>query len=155
MNIPFKHFFVESANKFHLNWQKVRTAAKSLKDIDSKINLVFDYLHKYPNIHNYGRIENWLKTSKMAKFNDPDKDKKFDKAISYLINNKDKFLSEEDPDISMEDTPIEILKSVYDDLRKRTYNFQMKGKIPKAHLEFENKLKTFLKDKGVNVKDRA
>ena len=152
--MSFKIFLEARANKFHLNWQLVRTKARSFKKVADKINLVMNFLKKYPNIHNYGRIDNWLKTSKMAKSNDPNKDELFADALNSLHDNAQKYSSSEDPDIPIEDVSSKDLLEVYNDLRKRTYGFQMKGKIPPAHTAFENDLKKELDKRGISYENR-
>ena len=153
--MSFKIFLESRANKFHLNWQIVRTKARKFKKVADKINLVIDFLKKYPNIHNYGRIDNWLKTSKMAQSNDPNKDELFANALNNLHADIEKYSSTEDPDISIEDVSSEDLLEVYNDLRKRTYNFQMKGKIPSAHTAFEDNLKKELDNRRISYKNRG
>jgi hypothetical protein len=91
----------------------------------------------------------------MAQSIDPDKDELFANALNNLHADIEKYSSTEDPDISIEDVSSEDLLEVYNDLRKRTYNFQMKGKIPAAHTAFEDNLKKELDNRRISYKNRG
>lgn len=138
---PFLDFFQEntrSVNKFNIHWQIVRTNARTIKDINNKIDYVLGFLNANKNIHNYGRVLNWLR---MTKLGYPEKDRKiFENSIIALEKNKNAYnnISDDDNDLSKISTL--DLKKVYNDLSKRKYGFQYKT-VPKEHIEFLDQLK--------------
>ena len=54
---------------------------KRLKNVNEKIKFVMDYLERNKNIYDKNRIENWLKTTRMAYKATPLNQLKFDKAL--------------------------------------------------------------------------
>lgn len=141
-------FFTESAgraNKFNIHWQIVRVEARDIKDIDSKINHVMKFLNTHKNVHNYGRVHNWVKMTGVAYKGDDRK--KFEDTLASLEKNKDKYASTEDNDGDLSKVSTENLKKVQQDLSKRKYGFQYKS-VPKAHTEFMSHLDKELKSRG-------
>lgn len=128
----------QRANKFNIHWQIVRTNARDIKDVDDKISFVLRFLNKNKNIHNYGRVHNWLKMTGVAYKGE--KREKFEKAAKQIENSKEKYSSEEDMSNDLDSVSRDDLEKVYKDLSKRKYGFQYKS-VPKAHTEFLNKLK--------------
>jgi hypothetical protein len=131
----------KQANKFNIHWQIVRTNARDIKDVDDKISYVIKFLNKNKNIHNYGRVHNWLKMTGVAYKGE--KREKFVEILSEVEYNKEEYASKEDMSNDLNSIPKEDLKKVYKDLSKRKYGFQYKS-VPKAHTEFLNKLEEVL-----------
>ena len=127
----------KQANKFNIHWQIVRANARDLKDVDDKISYVMEFLNKNKNIHNYGRVHNWLKMTSVAYKGE--KREKFVAVLDNVEDSKDKYASKEDMSNDLNSVPKEDLEKVYKDLSKRKYGFQYKS-VPKAHTEFLNKL---------------
>ena len=121
-------------SKFDMSWQLIRTQARQIKDVQSKINFVLEFLEKNPNIHNYLRVKNWLNMTKIG-YKDFTSQQKFDEALNYLEEEKAKFQSTEDNNKKLSDFSTNELNIVYKDLNKRKYNFQF-NKTPVAHIEF-------------------
>ena len=131
------------ADKFNIHWQLVRTRVRNIKDVDQKINQVMSFLNRDKNIHNYGRVHNWLKMTGVAYKGD--QRKKFEDAVSSLEANKSKYSSTEDSENDLSKMSKDDIRLVYKDLAKRKYGFQYKS-VPKAHTDFVNKLKRELGD---------
>ena len=131
----------KQANKFNIHWQIVRTNARDIKDVDDKISYVIKFLNKNKNIHNYGRVHNWLKMTGVAYKGE--KREKFVEILSEVEYNKEEYASKEDMSNDLNSIPKEDLEKVYKDLSKRKYGFQYKS-VPKAHTEFLNKLEEVL-----------
>jgi hypothetical protein len=136
----FKDFYLsENVNKFNISWQLVRTEARDIKDVTEKISFVLRFLKDHPNKHNYGRVHNWLRMTKLGYKSQPKEASKFDKALEALDKKKENYSSEEDYETDIKDLSDEKLQKVYKDLKKRKYGFQIKT-VPKAHTEFLSKL---------------
>jgi hypothetical protein len=131
------------ANKFNIHWQLARTQVRKIKDVDAKIKFIMNFLNRNKNIHNYGRVHNWLKMTGVA-YKD-DKRQKFVDAVSKLEANKSKYSSTADNENDLSKMSKDDLKLVYKDLSKRKYGFQYKS-VPKAHTDFMDKLKKALED---------
>ena len=54
------------SNKFNIHWQIVRVKARSIKDVDAKVDFVMDFLNSNKNVHNKDRVSNWLKMTSYA-----------------------------------------------------------------------------------------
>jgi hypothetical protein len=139
MNFNNYYFLKENVNKFNPAWQIVRTEARDIKDVDKKISFVLNFLNRESNKHNYGRVHNWLRMTKLGYKSEPDKAEKFDKALDKIESNKEKYSSEEDTNADVSSMSDSNLKKVYNDLKKRKYGFQIKT-VPKAHTQFLNQL---------------
>ena len=137
--MTFKAFVTENVNKFNISWQIVRTDARDIKDVDDKISFILRFLNDHPNKHNYGRVHNWLRMTKLGYKSEPEKANKFEDALDKIENKKEKYFSEEDPGSDLESIGKDSLEKVYKDLKKRKYGFQIKT-VPKAHTEFLSKL---------------
>ena len=136
----FKDFHLcENVNKFNIPWQLVRTEARDIKDVSKKISSVIQFLKDHPNKHNYGRVHNWLRMTKLGYKSQPTETKKFDDALEAIENKKENYSSEEDYEIDIKELSDDKLQKVYKDLKKRKYGFQIKT-VPKAHTEFLSKL---------------
>ena len=131
------------ANKFNIHWQLARTQVRKIKDVDAKIKFIMNFLDRNKNIHNYGRVHNWLKMTGVA-YKD-EKRQKFVDAVSKLEDNKSKYSSTSDNDNDLSKMSKDDLKLVYKDLSKRKYGFQYKS-VPKAHTDFLDQLKKALED---------
>jgi hypothetical protein len=131
------------ANKFNIHWQLARTQVRKIKDVDAKIKFIMNFLDRNKNIHNYGRVHNWLKMTGVAYKGD--QRKKFEDAVSRLEANKSKYSSTDDNENDLSKMSKDDLKLVYKDLSKRKYGFQYKS-VPKAHTDFMDKLKKALED---------
>lgn len=131
------------ANKFNIHWQLARTQVRKIKDVDAKIKFIMNFLNRNKNIHNYGRVHNWLKMTGVA-YKD-DKRQKFVDAVAKLEANKSKYSSTADNENDLSKMSKDDLKLVYKDLSKRKYGFQYKS-VPKAHTDFMDKLKKALED---------
>ena len=132
-------------NKFNIQWQIVRTHVRSIKDIDRKIKYVLNFLNKNKNIHNYGRVLNWLNMTGVAYKGDARE--KFVAAANMLKDNKSKYGSLKDVDGDLSKISQTDLEKVYKDLSKRKYGFQYKS-TPKAHTDFMDKLRVAINDKN-------
>lgn len=137
----FNEFIAEAsrANKFNIHWQIVRTQARGIKDPDQKISHVMKHLNSNKNVHNFGRVHNWLKMTGVA-YKGEDRTK-FEHATDALEKRKDEFSSTEDTGNDLSKVSKEDLQKVHKDLSKRKYGFQYKS-VPKAHTEFMDQLKT-------------
>jgi len=129
---------IRQINKFNIHWQIVRVNARAIKVASQKIKYVMEFLRENKNIHNYGRVLNWLQMSKLG-YKDIDR-KFFDYAISLI--KQDKYDST-DNDNDLTKVSREDLLKVYNDLSKRKYGFLYKN-TPKSHTEFMIKLKNNL-----------
>lgn len=129
------------ANKFNIHWQLVRTQARDIKDPDEKINHVMKHLNGNKNVHNYGRVHNWLKMTGVAYKGDDRK--KFEDATRALEKRQHEFSSTDDTANDLSKVSKEDLEKVHKDLSKRKYGFQYKS-VPKAHTEFMGHLKAEL-----------
>lgn len=118
-------------NKFNANWQLVRVKVKNISNIKEKIDIVKNYLDSNKNIYDKERVLNWTKTIKMS-YKDDFKKMLLDDFINY-INTLNYTI--EDNKSSLKDLTLDDINLIYNDLRKRKYNFQFK-KIPKAHIDF-------------------
>ena len=96
------------SNKFNIHWQIVRVKARSIKDVDAKVDFVMDFLNSNKNVHNKDRVSNWLKMTSYAY-----KDRS---AFDVEING-DFILEDLDNDLSKVD--LDNLKLVFKDLSKR------------------------------------
>jgi hypothetical protein len=139
----FSEFIAEAAraDKFNIQWQIVRTDARGIKDPSKKIAFVMSYLNKHKNVHNYGRVHNWLKMTGVAYKGDDRK--KFEDAVASLEKRHGEFSSSQDTDGDLSKMSKDQLNKVYKDLSKRKYGFQYKN-VPKAHTEFLGRLKAEL-----------
>lgn len=139
----FNEFITEAsrANKFNIHWQIVRTQARDIKDPDAKIKHVMNHLNSNKNIHNFGRVHNWLKMTGVAYKGDDRA--KFERATDALEKRKNEFSSSEDTGNDLSKVSKEDLQKVHKDLSKRKYGFQYKS-VPKAHTDFMGQLKAEL-----------
>lgn len=139
----FSDFLTEAsrANKFNIHWQIVRTQARDIKDPDAKIKHVMNHLNSNKNIHNFGRVHNWLKMTGVA-YKGDDRSK-FEHATGALEKRKSEFSSSEDNGNDLSKVSKEDLQKVHKDLSKRKYGFQYKT-VPKAHTDFMDQLKSEL-----------
>lgn len=130
-----------AANKFNIYWQIVRVKARDIKDVHAKLKYVLDFLNKHKNIHNYERVLNWVQMTGVAYKGE--QRKAFEDAAAKLKENKDAYSSSEDLDNDLSKVDRSEVEKVYADLSKRKYGFQYKT-VPKAHVEFMEKLKSHL-----------
>ena len=139
----FSDFLTEAsrANKFNIHWQIVRTQARDIKDPDAKIKHVMNHLNSNKNIHNFGRVHNWLKMTGVA-YKGDDRSK-FEQATGALEKRKSEFSTSEDNGNDLSKVSKEDLQKVHKDLSKRKYGFQYKT-VPKAHTDFMDQLKSEL-----------
>jgi hypothetical protein len=139
----FSDFLAEAsrANKFNIQWQIVRTDARAIKEPAKKIQFVLNFLNKHKNIHNYGRVHNWLKMTGVAYKGDDRQ--KFESAVAGLEKRQSEFSSQQDSDSDLSKMSTAQLQKVYKDLSKRKYGFQYKN-VPKAHTDFMGQLKAEL-----------
>jgi len=139
----FSDFLIEAsrANKFNIHWQIVRTQARDIKDPDAKIKHVMNHLNSNKNIHNFGRVHNWLKMTGVAYKGDDRA--KFEQATGALEKRKSEFSSSEDNGNDLSKVSTADLQKVHKDLSKRKYGFQYKT-VPKAHTDFMDQLKSEL-----------
>lgn len=138
--------FLESnkANKFNIYWQIVRTKARAIKDVNEKISYVLEFLKDNPNIHNYQRVMNWVKMTGVAYPEGSDKRQAFIDAQVNLEQDKDEYSEIKDNENDLSTVPLDDLKLVYNDLKKRKYGFQYKT-VPQAHINFVKRLEHELK----------
>lgn len=129
------------ANKFNIHWQIVRTQARDIKDPTKKLNHVMDYLNNNKNVHNFGRVSNWVKMTGVA-YKGADREM-FERAHDALSKRTQEFGSKDDNDHDLSKVSTDDLRKVHKDLSKRKYGFQYKS-VPKAHIEFMDQLKAEL-----------
>lgn len=133
-------------NKFNIHWQIVRVKLRQVKDVRDKINAALKFLNDNKNAHNYERVLNWLKTTKMG-YSGAGSDtlEKFDGAVVYLKRMREEgwYSSSNDTDNDLSKVPHNDLQMVYKDLQKRKYGFQFKTP-PKDHVAFMEDLKKAL-----------
>tara|TARA_R110000824_G_scaffold1445_3_gene7292 strand:- start:3867 stop:4271 length:405 start_codon:yes stop_codon:yes gene_type:complete len=134
---------MKRVNKFNIHWQLVRVNARAVKNVEDKIRFVINFLYENQNIHNYGRVYNWLKMTRLG-YKELDR-KLFDNALEEIVSARHgyEFASEEDNDNDLSRVSKEDLLKVYKDLSKRKYNFQYKS-VPVEHVKFMDKLKEYL-----------
>ena len=130
-----------TVNKFNIYWQVVRTKVRDIKDVDAKIKYVMDFLNKHKNVHNYGRVHNWIKMTGVAYKGE--QRQAFEDALAALEKNQSKYNEGQDLENDLSKVDRSELELVYKDLSKRKYGFQYKT-VPKAHIEFMDALKTEL-----------
>lgn len=140
------HLITESprANKFNIKWQIIRTQARDIKDPSAKIKHVMNFLDDNKNVHNYGRVHNWLKMTGVA-YKGDDRDK-FETAANHIENRKSDYSSSDDNENDLSKISTDDLKKVYKDLSKRKYGFQYKS-VPKAHTDFVQQLQKELENR--------
>ncbi len=134
-------------NKFSAPWQAQRTRIKKEKDPSKKILMALNFLQNNPTRENRERVRNFLAMTKVA-YKDEDIRQEFDDGLSTL-DDADQY-EPEDRLIGPEVLSDEDLIAVAKDLGKRKYDFQFKGKAPKDHVEFMNKLETEIKKRKLN-----
>lgn len=117
--------------KFNAAWQLQRTKAKLIKNVDQKILFVCSYFFQNKTVQDKQRVLNWLNMTKVA-YKENMVRCKFDVALNEV---KQVCVVQDDNTYTLDDLTIEEVKQVYDDLKKRTYNFQFK-KVPKDHIKF-------------------
>lgn len=125
-------------NKFNIHWQIVRVKARSISDIDDKLNFVLTFLDQNKNVFNFHRVRNWLKTSAMS-YKDIAR-RKFIEKIDLIDKHKQDYESLIDNDNDLQQISSNNLQRVLKDLANRKYNFQFKS-IPKDHIDFVEKIK--------------
>lgn len=131
-------------DKFNISWQIVRAKARNIKNVDDKIKYIVNFLNKEKNIHNFGRVINWLKMTALG-YKEVDR-KKFDEKIVVLLNKQEHYTSLDDSSNDFDKVSKIDLELVYKDLSARKYGFQYKS-VPKAHVEFMSNLKDALTKK--------
>jgi hypothetical protein len=120
-------------NKFNASWQIVRLNVKAEKDVILKIKGVMDYYKANKTVSDLNRVLNWLRMTKLPYKVSPAKQAMFDNAIKQIVGDKPtKF----DNDSNVDDLTVDETKRLLKDLKARKYDFQMRGKIPKDHVEF-------------------
>jgi hypothetical protein len=108
----FKDFYLsENVNKFNISWQLVRTEARDIKDVSEKISFVLRFLKDHPNKHNYGRVHNWLRMTKLGYKSQPKEASKFDNALETLDKKKENYSSEEDYEADLKDLSDDMLEN--------------------------------------------
>jgi|TARA_B110000285_G_scaffold193566_1_gene222666 hypothetical protein len=127
------------SDKWDIDWQVVRVNARLIKDYDDKFNYVIDWFKDHPSKNNYGNVKNWIKMTCMGYKKDPKNWIQIIDEVNILSFQKMSLLSE----VNTED-----LQRVLNDLSKRKYNFQFKGRVPKGHIEFVSALEDELKVRG-------
>lgn len=136
--IPVK----KAQTKFNIDWQLVRVKARDISSPQEKIDFVLAFLTKEPSIHNYGRILNWLKMTRLGY-----KERSlFDKAIEDLKASKENYSSTLDKETPLAEVSTADLQAVFDDLKSRKYDFQFKS-TPKEHTNFMQRLETELQSR--------
>ena len=127
--------------KFNPLWQLTRVKARQMRDFKEKLKSVLAYLEKYPNVHDYARVHNWLvMTAAGYKNKMPEAAMEFMKAADKIETNKDLYSLPKDNGFELSDFTFEELQMILKDLQGRKYGFQFKS-IPKAHTEFVEALK--------------
>ncbi|MFA7127910.1 MAG: hypothetical protein WC136_01935 [Sphaerochaeta sp.] len=127
-------------NKFNPLWQIARLRAKEIKNVNEKIKFIMEYLERNKNIYDKNRVENWLKTTRMAYKATPLNQLKFDKALTKIPQMQFDF---NDNNSQITDLSLKDAKDVLRDLKKRKYNFQF-NKAPQDHIEFVAKLEEYI-----------
>lgn len=131
-------------NKFSILWQIVRTEVRSIKVTDEKLEYVIEFLNSHPNKFNYARVMNWAKMLQIGYSSASEQHKIVDDFVKYLTNCAEDYTDTEDDSNDLTQISTEKLQMVLDDLELRKYGFQFK-QVPKAHIEFVEKLKQELK----------
>ncbi len=129
-------------NKFSGPWQALRVKVKGEKTPSKKILMVLNFLENNPTRENRERVRNFLAMTKVA-YKDESIRQEFDDGLATL-DNADQY-KPEDRLIGPEVLSDEDLIAVKNDLKKRRYDFQFKGKAPKDHIDFMDKLETEMK----------
>ena len=140
-----------TTDRFNIDWQVARVNARSIKDIDTKIDYVFDFLTKHGSSkHNYDRVKNWLNMSRLGYKNEAVREI-FEDARATLEDMA--ILFNEDVDTANDFAAYDdtTLLAVWEDLSKRKYNFQFKGRMPETHVIFMHSLHTELVSRGVDI----
>jgi hypothetical protein len=132
------------SNKWNINWQVARVKAKQIKDIQERVNFIQEWLSQFNHYHNIDRIRNWLRMSIMSA--NRDSKQIYQNALDKL------FVSESCGQFEYKDMKDEMnefssdqLQMVLNDLEKRTYTFQYKGKCPPKHIAFVERLQDALR----------
>lgn len=126
-------------NKFNIRWQIVRTKARSIKDVNQKVEFVKSFLTQHNSKENYARVKNWMTMTALA-YREQDKKDAFIKG-KLFIETIDYDKEDEQNDFSK--FSFDDLMLVYNDLQKRKYGFQY-SKTPISHINFVNGLESFL-----------
>jgi len=126
---------------WNISWQVARVRAKRIKDVQEKVDFMHDWLFEFNAYDNISRIKNWLRMSIMSASND--NKIIYREALDgwlYEAERCDPTAFLEDVSNETNDFSKEQLQMVLDDLEKRTYTFQYKGKRPKGHVKFVERL---------------
>lgn len=132
-------------NKFNTSWQLIRVQARKIKEPSQKIAYVLSYLNKYPDIHTYTRVRNWMNMTQLWY---PQVTRViFKRQLEVLDKRKEDWLYTEEDTAPTRFNLFtkEQLLLIYKDLSKRKYGFQMK-EIPKTHKEYMQGLEKYLRD---------
>lgn len=133
-------------NKFDINWQIVRTKARSIKDVGEKLEYVLSFLRKSPTFNNYGRVLNWVKMTGVAYPKGSEQRQSFVDAQNDLEENREIYSDMTDDGNDFSNIELSDLKLVLNDLKKRKYGFQYKT-VPKAHTEFVKALEDAISER--------
>lgn len=149
--MSFKQHFAETVNKFNTDWQVTREEAKKIKDVDTKISHVKNFLNNNPSKANLARVLNWTRMTKLGyKNSNPELGQKFEEYLDYLEANMDKF-SGEDTDTDLNDLPEQKFIAVYKDLAHRKNNFQHGGKRPVSMVNYLSQMKEIAKKRNITL----
>lgn len=135
-------------NKFNIHWQIARVNARKIKDVRAKLLFVLKFLKNNANAHNFYRVQNWLRMTKLG-YSAPADRRMFDGALEGLDKDFSKlYSSEKDSPNDLGDVALADLKAVHKDLSKRTYSFQFKSTPPVDHVKFMAKLDKHIKERS-------
>ena len=125
---------------WNISWQVARVKAKRMKDVQEKVDFMHDWLFEFNAYDNINRIKNWLRMSIMSASNS--NKIIYREALDGWLHEAEHEIYYVLEDVSDEtnDFSKEQLQMVLDDLEKRTYTFQYKGKRPKEHVKFVERL---------------
>ena len=123
---------MSKVNKFQIDWQMARLRARGEKDVEKKIQIIVDFIERYPSKDNQVRVLNWVRMTGLA-YKDPALKAPFLRVYEELVGKEYK-----DVDYGNElgRYSISELNSLIKDLESRKYNFQFGGKAPEDHVKF-------------------
>ena len=134
-------------NKYNIHWQVVRVADKNEKDIEKRIDQVFEFLMANKSKENFERVKKWLRMSPLG-FKDQQKKQLYGESLRYLTSIESMF-TQTDRQCDFTQYTKQQLQAVYKDIAKRKYTFQSKG-APKSHNAFIDKLTQCLDNYDTN-----
>jgi len=140
--------------KYNLAWQMVRVQCRDFKSTGEKINHAEAFLKANANRHNYERVMNWLEGLKRGYINRNEFAVEMcQAAIDDLKENAHLYSAQEDTEVNISNYSLSDVKSLYNDLQKRSLKWLAGGYHHKEQEAFLDMLVDHLTSNGVSIKN--